>query len=76
MTRCECSYADLSRSMFFSVDVYFDNYKYENDQYHYGDQVFEDEMQKYVFPFKISFSESGMQGITYSNLDVWYKGRE
>lgn len=66
---CKCSFADLSENPFFSVNVFLDDYSSE-DYFLYEDDVFEENLQKKFDILRLTYSESGMQGGDYVNLDV------
>lgn len=69
----DCRYVDLdgdsSFEHFYSVDVYLENYNAVN-YFLYDDDVFEKNLNSMIEYFDISYSESGMQGNDYVNLDV------
>ena len=72
--RAACGYQD---DLFFSVNIYLKGYD-ANNYFMYGDKTMEEQLQKALPFLYLTYSESGMQGDDYINLDVWvakdYKG--
>lgn len=70
VTRVECRYGDISdNNNFFSVNVYLKDYNPESYFLYYDDK-FDGNINKEMKGFYTSFSEQGMQGGDYVNLDV------
>ena len=55
--------------IYYSVNVYF--YEYDADEYFlYSELAFEKKLDKLIPVFNAGYSEAGMQGDDYINLDV------
>jgi hypothetical protein len=68
--KCIYFHYELGKDGFFSINVYLHNYN-ADDHFLYYDDTFEENLQK-QFPYlKLEYSEQGMQGDDYVNLDVF-----
>jgi hypothetical protein len=68
----QVGYMDLEEK-FFTLNIYLNKYNSNKYGLIYTDNVFEREIKKMIPEFHVSFSEQGMQGENYVNLDVDYK---
>lgn len=70
---CVCNYVQPGKDPsgdFYSVNVFLEDYEAE-EYFLYDDWTFEKELDKLIPIFKTSYSESGMQGKDFINLDVF-----
>lgn len=68
--KCTYFHYELGEDGFFSINVYLHNYN-ANDHFLYYDHTFEENLQK-QFPYlNLEYSEQGMQGDDYVNLDIF-----
>lgn len=75
--KCVCTYSSVDRDIeqdFYSVDVYLKDYN-ADFYFLYDDDVFVKNLATHLPYFYITYSEPGMQGDNYVNLDVMWPQR-